>query len=440
MRAGFALALGSAVVSSLAVAPAPRVWTSSSVATSPDALEGRLRIEDGAFRDDHGVVLPVYAHAGDLFSLFVRDEARASAQLEAVARAGYHGVRVWSALGCGVETACPAVSASGARPFWHGREIGPDLTPGYFSNVRRFFEALRARRLRAVWSQGDVQVIGDRGSFMSRIAVLDIEFGVIDWIDCGNEAWQGAGLAPSELAACVAHYAGAGGRALKTLTSPPSDEVSDLDAYSIDPADAFDVHSFRGGHAWDKRRHIASLTRDDRPTPRRTLGINSEPPGAGALVSATEHPEELDQEAVALLAAASLIARQAFVWFSGEGVQIDRGLATAVGFQSVPAVMRLLPPDVMRFERRHHSGDRWKDVRVLEAQGEVRVDGAQADDGRFAYTIDGPPGHYELRVARGFEARLCDPATAACEPVAKTAGETLRVTFVRGRLLVGRTR
>jgi len=110
------------------------------------------------------------------------------------------------------------------------------------------------------------------------------------------------------------------------------------------------------------------------------------------------------------------------------------------GFQSVPAVMRLLPPDVMRFERCHHSGDRWKDVRVLEAQGEVRVDGAQADDGRFAYTIDGPPGHYELRVARGFEARLCDPATAACEPVAKTAGETLRVTFVRGRLLVGRTR
>jgi hypothetical protein len=404
------------------------------------ALEGRLRIDDGAFRDDRGFVLPVYAHAGDLFSLFVRDEARALAELDAVARAGYHGVRVWSALGCGVTSACPDVTATGARPFWSGREIGPDLTPDYFAHVRRFFEALRARRLRAVWSQGDVHVIGDRRAFMSRTAELDNELGVIDWIDCGNEAWQGAGLSPEDLAACVGHYATAGGSALKTLTSSPTEEVKDLDAYSIAPADAFDVHSFRGGHSWDKRRHLASLTRNDRPVPRRPVGINSEPPGSGALVSATEFPEELDEEAVALLAAASLIARQAFVWFSGEGVKIDRGLATAAGFAAVPDVVPLLPPDVMRFERRHHSGEHWKAIRVLEAQNDVRIDGAQAADGRFAYTIDGPPGTYVLQVARGFEASLCHPATAACEPVARRAGETLTVSFTRGRILVGRTR
>jgi hypothetical protein len=437
---GLRAVLGSAVIGSLALVPVPQAPDSRGPATRPGGLEGRLRIADGSFRDDRGPVLPVYAHAGDLFSQFVRDEARALTELDAVAGAGYHGVRVWAALGCGVSVECPAMTARGEPPFWQGREVGPELSKDYFDQVRRFFEAIGARRLRAVWSLGDVQVIGDRRAFMSRIAALDNELGVIDWIDCGNEAWQGAGLAPAELAACVGHYAAAGGRALKTLTSPPTEEVNDLDAYSIDPADAFDVHSFRGGRSWDKRRHIASLTRDDRPGPRRLVGINSEPPGAGALVSATEHPEELDEEAVALLAAASLIARQAFVWFSGEGVQIDRGLATAVGFQSVPAAVRLLPLDVMRFQRRHHSGERWKDVRVLEAQGEVRVDGAQADDGRFAYTIDGPPGTYELRVARGFEAGLCHPATAACEPVAKKAGETLRVTFTRGRLFVGKTR
>jgi hypothetical protein len=146
----------------------------------------------------------------------------------------------------------------------------------------------------------------------------------------------------------------AGGRALKTLTSAPTEDLTDLDAYSIDPADAFDVHSFRGGHVWDKRRHIASLTRSDNRAPRRLVGINSEPPGSGALVSSTEHPEELDDESVALLAVASLIARQAFVWFSGEGVKLDRGLATAAGFQSVPTAVRLLPRDVMRFQIRHH--------------------------------------------------------------------------------------
>jgi hypothetical protein len=432
--------LGLAAIGSLALVPVPQAPDSRGPAPRPGALEGRLRIADGSFRDDRGPVLPVYAHAGDLFSLFVRDEARALSELDAVARAGYHGVRVWSALGCSVTSHCPDVNVSGARPFWRGREVGPDLTRDYFAHARRFFEALRARRLRTVWSQGDVQVIGDRRAFMSRIAELDNELGVIDWIDCGNEAWQGAGLAPEDLAACIGHYAAAGGRALKTLTSPPTEEVKDLDAYSIDPADAFDVHSFRGGRSWDKRRHIASLTRDDRPWPRRLVGINSEPPGAGALVSATEHPEELDEEALALLAAASLIARQAFVWFSGEGVKIDRGLATAAGFTAVPGVVSLLPPDVMRFERRHHSGERWKEIRVLEAQGEVRVDGAQDSDGRFAYTIDGPPGVYELRVGRSFEARLCHPATGACEAVTKTAGESLSVAFTRGRILVGKTR
>jgi hypothetical protein len=403
-------------------------------------LQGRLRIEAGSFRDDRGLVLPVYAHAGDLFSLFVRDQARAHAELDAVARAGYHGVRVWSALGCSVAAVCPEIDARGEAPYWRGREVGPDLTTDYYGHVRRFLEAVRARGLRLVWSQGDVQVIGDRRAFMTRIAALDDDLGVIDWIDCGNEAWQGAGLEPSALAACVGYYAAAGGRALKTLTSPPGEELADLDAYSIDPADAFDVHSFRGGHSWDKRRHIASLTRSDNPAPRRPVGINSEPPGRGALVSSTEYPEELDDEAVALLAAASLIARQAFVWFSGEGVQLNQGLSTATGFHSVPTAVRVLPRDVMRFQTRHHSGERWKAIRVLEAQGDVRIDGAQASDGRFAYTIDGPPGAYALKVARSFDATLCHPVTGACEAVAKTAGEALPVSFVRGRILVGRTR
>ena len=75
---------------------------------------------------------------------------------------------------------------------------------------------------------------------------------------------------------------------------------------------------------------------------------------------------------------------------------------------------------------------------VLATRGDVRVDGALAADGRFAYTIDGPPGTYSLKVARSFEGVLCHPGTAACEPVVKKAGEVLAVTFTRGRLLVGK--
>ncbi len=424
----------------LTAAPSTQEPAAPAVAAPADPLAGRLRIEGHTFRDDRGPVLPIYAHAGDLFSLFVRDTARAEAELDAVARAGYQGVRTWSALGCSATAPCPDPGAGGRTAFWRGREVGPGLTPDYYAHVERFFSALAARKLRVVWSQGDVQVIADRRDFMTRVATLDNAAGVIDWIDCGNEAWQTGEPSPARLAECVGYYAAAGGRALRTLTAAPSEEVSDLDRYSIDPADAFNVHSYRGGHAWDKRRHISSLTRGDRPNPRRPLGINSEPPGGGTLVSATENKHELDDEAVALLAVASLIARQAFVWFSGEGVQLERGLATAAGFRNVPKVVALLPRDVMRYETRHHSGDRWRDIRVLEARGDVRIDGAQAADGRFAYTIDGPPGSYTLKVARTFEATLCHPATAACEPVSKKAGETLAVSFTRGRILIGRTR
>ena len=405
-------------------------------------LVGRLRIDGTAFVDDQGLVLPLYAHAGDLFSLFIRDRARALAELDAVARAGYHGVRVWSALGCSPAEPCPERGEDGAPSYWRGAEIGPQLTPDYYAQVGRFFAALKERRLRAVWSQGDVQAIGDRRDFMTRIAGLDAEYGVIDWIDCGNEAWHIEQITPAALAECVGFYQSAGGRALKTLSSPPGEEIAELDAFSIDPADAFDVHSFRGGHSWDKRRHISSLTRDGdgerRSTPRRPLGISSEPPGSGARVSVIDNEDELDDEAIALLALASQIARQAFVWFSGEGVKVDRGLATAAGFHSVPRAVQLLPPDVMRYDARHHSGSSSRAARVLEAQGDVRVDGALASDGRFAYTIDGPGGSYALKVLRSFDGRLCHPGTAACEPVSKKAGELLTVSFTRGRLLMGK--
>jgi hypothetical protein len=182
----------------------------------------------------------------------------------------------------------------GQPPFWAGHEVGPQLTAGYYAHVERFFAAVAARRLRAGVVAGRRQDDCRPPCFMTRIAALDRATGVIDWIDCGNEAWQTGEPDPAQLAACVGHYQAAGGQALKTLTSPPGEDVAELNAYSIDPADAFDVHSYRAGHSWDKRRHIAALTRADRPGLVRPVGINSEPPGSGALVSVTENPDELD--------------------------------------------------------------------------------------------------------------------------------------------------
>lgn len=407
------------------------------VPVTPAAMVGRVRIEGDCFRDDTGCVLPLYAHAGDLFSLYTRNPSRALQELDSIANAGYHGLRTWSTLGCDGGK-CPDRS-----DYWYGREVGPLVTPDYYGRVREFFSHVKDRRLRLVWSQGDIKAIGDRRDTMTRFAQLDNEFGgVIDFIDCGNEAWQTGESDPRKLAECVSYYRDAGGRALKSLTSADGDPTyQDINKWSISPADVFDVHSWRGGHSWDKRRHIWSYTYCGEGCPALRFGIGSEPPGNGALVSVTSNKHELDDEAVSLLAVASMTGRQAFVWFSGEGVKIDQGLHVESGFASSPRMVAKLPKDMMQFETSHHSGTSWSNVRVLEVPNDiVRIDGRISNGGRFVYVIDGPEGTHSLRVARSFSGQLCDPATVECVDVSRNAGERLEVAFRRGRVLIGQVR
>lgn len=401
----------------------------------PAPLQGRLRIEGGCFRDDTGCVNPIYAHGGDLYSVYVRDTARTLRELDDVAAAGYHGLRVWSTLGC-EGGPCTEFDDRGRPNYWYRREVGPGVTPDYWSRIDSFFADIRSRGLRLVWSQGDVRALGDRRHAMGEFARR--EHGVIDFIDCGNEAYSTGEPDPRKLAQCIGYYAEAGGRGLKSTTDVPLYTGGRWTDWVLPPSDVFDIHSFRRDHFWAKIRHAFNYGYEN--TPPLPFGISSEPPGNGWRVSVTDNKHELDDEAVALLALASLLGRQAHVWFSGQGVILEGGLNQEAGFYSTPRAVALLPRDVMTYGLIHHSGERWRNERVLETQGEVRIDGRQAADGRIAYIIYGPSGSYRLRVARSFDGLLCHPGTGQCDGVSKNAGETLDVSFTRGRLLVGRTR
>ena len=406
------------------------------VPTVKRPLVGRLRIEQNVFVDDSGPVLPLFAHAGDLFALWTRDRSYVRQQLDVLAVAGYHGLRVWTLL---------------SGPYWErmhgGRTVGPKSTPNYWMEWRDFVSEVYERKLRLVVSQGDIGTLGDnmtdRKAFAVKLAeialAVDPTGNVYAFLDGGNEAWQTGERDPQRLAQFVQAYKSAGGTALLTLTSPQSEETAELDAYSIDPADCYDVHGSRDGRFWDKIRHIFSIPYEGKP--RRRLGIQSEPNGGGALVSVTTNKEELNDEAIAALAVQSLIARQAYVWFSGEGVSINKGLETEPGFWQTPKACALLPTDVMSYATLHHSGDTWSQLRIVD-QGishTVRVDGAQHRNGRCVYLFYGEPGTHRFRAARNFSGQLYDPAKgqSSAIPFRKLKGEQFEVTWDRARLFIG---
>lgn len=330
------------------------------------------------FRDDTGPVLPVLCHAGDLFSRYARGQvAVVRALLAAIAGAGYHGVRTWTVL---------------HGDYWRGREVGPRVTPHYWALVADFARDLDGYGLGWLVSQGDalrvLPTTAEREAFARRL-VETLPRDVVLGVDCGNEVWQNGEADPARLVPMAKVFAAAWSDVALSLSSPPGEERAELDAWSLDPATVFDVHGYRGGRWWDKVRHVFSLTYEGRPA--RHLGIQSEPFGPGALVSASQNKHELVTGVMQAAAVQSLMARQAWVYFSGPGVMSDAGeeLRAMPGFHETPAAVALLPRDVMT-GRLIHGGATWAAERVFSAHDETRCDHALLPDGRFACLIYGP--------------------------------------------------
>jgi hypothetical protein len=384
------------------------------------------------FYDEEGPVLPLFAHAGDLFALFVRDAERAKAEIRGVADAGFQGLRVWTVL---------------RGPYWEGpdRDVHPNKYPDYWDRWLAFVQSINEEGLKLVVSQGDLMAwtsdMAVRKAFAVRLADIEQQVGngVYAFFDGGNEAWQNGESDPKRLAEFVSAYQEAGGQAIPLLTSPRTEEKDELDAYSIDPAQCYDVHGSRDGHFWDKIRHIFSIAYEGKPM--RPYGIQSEPTGSGDLVSVTTNKHELDDEAVAAMAVMGAISRQAWVWFSGEGVRIQKSLSIERGFTSVPRAYALLPADLMSYAILHHSGETWRRERIVShTYPDLRVDGVQHLDGRCVYLFYGPSSKhspYNVLVTKKITGTLWDLVTGENWPINHEPGQSLSLAMNRALLFVG---
>ena len=154
----------------------------------------------------------------------------------------------------------------------------------------------------------------------------------------------------------------------------------------------FTVHGYRGGHWYDKTRHIFSFVYEQKP--KRRLGWQGEPSGPGSRVSVTENQHELTDGPLMAMAAMSLMTRQGWVYFCGPGVICDEGetFAQMPGFACVPSVAAMLPKDLMAWTGGlFHGGETWASRPHVQAGGRDAVDHARSADGRVVCLIYGPP-------------------------------------------------
>jgi hypothetical protein len=370
-------------LTAIAVEPPP-VDPVDPVDPGENRLKGVIRILSGekGFTDDTGQVNPVFCHVGDLVSLWCRGKRDIAHEImRDVVKAGYHGIRAWTVLGMP------------GQPYWAGREVGPHIQADYWQQIGELAAAFQRYELYWLISQGDMAAnftsTNERCDFMRKLAETVKPYGIGFGVDGGNEAWQNGEADPNRLRAIVDAFRDVYPLEVWSLTDGPEESKENLDKYD---GSVYDVHGYRGGHSWDKTRHIFSIPYEGKP--ERRLGIQSEPTGPGKHVSVTDNKEELNTDVQCLLAIQSTQCRQVWVYFSGPGVKsvVPERLQDMPGFWDTPAAVALLPKDVMAFSSLVHGGatQRGRRVFAVTRDDHTRADHAISSDGRFTCIQYGP--------------------------------------------------
>lgn len=390
--------------------------------------------------DDNGPRLVVGCHAGDLLARAVYDKPAVERFLDEVAGAGYQLVRTWTILVGG---------------YWQQRtgEVHPGQAQ-YWPDVRWFCEALVARRLRWLVSQGDLMrwatTTRARREYMQRLASEIKDYGVACGVDAANEGGNNGEGNVDALKAALDAFTDILPLPIRSLTSS-----SEVEANRYLTAGVLrDIHSTR--EPWPKSgRYVFNLGYEAQP---RVYTMQSEGPGYGCQeyagdnrvghhVSSTANPAEWndnDAEIGVILAALHIIGKALYVWFSSPGVVTDEPFANYHAFTAVPNLYALMPRNVQGWrtfhggEGRVFSGDR---VLAVPASGaEVRNDHAALGSQRVVVSY-GVSGAHAMRVVNNFEGTLIRPlpdGTLEQTAVSWRRDQMVTLEFRRGRILIGR--
>lgn len=330
-------------------------------------LVGPLRVQDKMFADEAGWRRVLFCSWFPALRILRDNPSEFERQINAIASAGYQGIRVFLAVG-------------GWTPYWDGREVAPirfekgifdgnhlrpkpsgrfiDAWPDYDDLLRAMLRACRSRKLRLHVTFGDMQIIcPDAGAEqelhrrLSRICAEEGGRDVIALAEMTNEfPLNRYGGESDQSIAQMGRLIDIWRQTIPGVVTamgaiPQNEEPSSLSKASTH-GEACAVHVTRDPAAMALKRCFGLVNWEGnwRAFPKPYWEGEHVGPGPDSY-------QRLDDPAflVAIYAMHALTG-QASVWFQGAAVRSMAPLESEWGFSEMPSILEVLPEDIGTWE------------------------------------------------------------------------------------------
>ena len=336
-------------------------------------LVGPLRIQDKMFRDDSGWRRVLFCSWFPALRILRDNPQEFERQINAIAVAGYQGIRVFLAVG-------------GWSEYWDGREVAPvgfkkwfftgnhlrtdkygvDIAawPDYDDLLRTLLRACKARKLRLHISFGDMQIICPDGQReielhrrCARIAADEGGADVIALWEVTNEFplnRYGGDSAESiaQMGRVIAEVKAILPNVLTAQGAIPQNEEPDSLHKASTHGDICAVHVTRDPFMVCMKHTYGIVYWEGNYRAFPKAFWEGEPAGPGQ----DSYARQDDPANLTALYSAHALSGQASNRFQGAAVRSNQPLESEWGFTELPKILDMLPEDVATWQREHARG------------------------------------------------------------------------------------